>query len=360
MSRDPHPGNPLTPATLNGYSYVHQNPVNLTDPSGLYVGPIDGYVEGFAASIAFPIFPGVQTPAFDPVDGNLLTVASGILNYLEKIIAIDPFRCLDGPSLFPRWVRRHQPLFSRELVYDFAHMQSARFAPQSLGAGGVDLTSDPLNFEIYLSLYAGPITGLASHDNIEGYTQNATNSAGGGLSAPTSLFAKHLTFSLGGAVNTNSAKQPNSLEALRNLWRDILRADKSTEVTSLVMGGSVGWTVKPSYSSSGKVGSGGNIGWITSTFMEPGSLTSYTNPPGAKPGLGEIGAMARDITTGIRYQTLWTDFWNKRDEILTISGSNLSYGSPLGLTIPGSLIAGPRLSAAENLFGYYAPSVWGN
>jgi hypothetical protein len=51
--------------------------------------------------------------------------------------------------------------------------------------------------EVYLSLYAGPITGLASHDNIEGYTQNATNSAGLGLSAPTPYLAKHLTFSLG-------------------------------------------------------------------------------------------------------------------------------------------------------------------
>ena len=34
MSRDPFPGWPTLPASQHGYSYVHNNPVNLTDPSG--------------------------------------------------------------------------------------------------------------------------------------------------------------------------------------------------------------------------------------------------------------------------------------------------------------------------------------
>ena len=34
MSRDPFPGWQTVPASQHGYSYVHNNPVNLTDPSG--------------------------------------------------------------------------------------------------------------------------------------------------------------------------------------------------------------------------------------------------------------------------------------------------------------------------------------
>jgi hypothetical protein len=34
MSRDPFPGWQTLPASQHGYSYVHNNPVNLTDPSG--------------------------------------------------------------------------------------------------------------------------------------------------------------------------------------------------------------------------------------------------------------------------------------------------------------------------------------
>ncbi|MCA9932403.1 MAG: RHS repeat-associated core domain-containing protein [Ardenticatenaceae bacterium] len=34
MSRDPFPGIPTMPATQHGYSYAHNNPINLTDPSG--------------------------------------------------------------------------------------------------------------------------------------------------------------------------------------------------------------------------------------------------------------------------------------------------------------------------------------
>ncbi len=35
QSRDPFPGDTTLPASQNGYSYVHNNPVNYTDPSGL-------------------------------------------------------------------------------------------------------------------------------------------------------------------------------------------------------------------------------------------------------------------------------------------------------------------------------------
>jgi RHS repeat-associated protein len=39
MSRDPFPGWQTVPASQHGYSYVHNNPVNLTDPSGEFVPP---------------------------------------------------------------------------------------------------------------------------------------------------------------------------------------------------------------------------------------------------------------------------------------------------------------------------------
>ncbi|MCP4358534.1 MAG: RHS repeat-associated core domain-containing protein, partial [Chloroflexi bacterium] len=42
MSRDPFPGVPTMPASQHGYSYVHNNPVNLTDPSGEIVPVIIG------------------------------------------------------------------------------------------------------------------------------------------------------------------------------------------------------------------------------------------------------------------------------------------------------------------------------
>jgi RHS repeat-associated protein len=40
MSRDPFPGWQTLPASQHGYSYVHNNPVNLTDPSGEFVPPV--------------------------------------------------------------------------------------------------------------------------------------------------------------------------------------------------------------------------------------------------------------------------------------------------------------------------------
>ena len=37
LSRDAHLGNISVPASINGYNYAHQNPINLTDPTGLFV-----------------------------------------------------------------------------------------------------------------------------------------------------------------------------------------------------------------------------------------------------------------------------------------------------------------------------------
>jgi RHS repeat-associated protein len=53
MSRDPFPGWQTVPASQHGYSYVHNNPVNLTDPSGEFVPP--ALVAGAAACAANPL-----------------------------------------------------------------------------------------------------------------------------------------------------------------------------------------------------------------------------------------------------------------------------------------------------------------
>jgi RHS repeat-associated protein len=47
LTRDPFPGWQTVPASQHGYSYVHNNPVNLTDPSGEFVPLIPLIVGGF-------------------------------------------------------------------------------------------------------------------------------------------------------------------------------------------------------------------------------------------------------------------------------------------------------------------------
>jgi RHS repeat-associated protein len=42
LTRDPFPGAPTIPASQHPYTYVHNNPVNLTDPSGNCAEPLSG------------------------------------------------------------------------------------------------------------------------------------------------------------------------------------------------------------------------------------------------------------------------------------------------------------------------------
>jgi RHS repeat-associated protein len=349
LQKDPHPGETSAPATLNGYNYVHQNPVNLTDPSGEYVGPIDGYVEGLAVSFAYPLLPGLDIPNISvPKTGLAASLTAALYNIVEKL-AIKG--CITGLKDGYRWPRMHQTLWARELVYDFAHMQSAQFAPEMLSTGGADVTSDILNIEVYISLYSGPIVGLGKRSDIRGYLENATTSAGFGASIPASDFT---TVGLGLALNTNSSKRPDLYEAFNNLFRDAFDPQKSTEVTSLVFGGSGGITPRSSFSPSGKVSFGGNIGWSPTTY-QVGLPTDYTAGPDTEPTVIELNTMARDITTGIRFQAIWSDFWNDDigRSIFTPSLSNLSYGSPLGPSAPFLPSAGQRVNAVENLYGYW-------
>jgi RHS repeat-associated protein len=51
MSRDPFPGWQTVPASQHGYSYVHNNPVNLTDPSGEFVPLLPLIVGGFVIGV---------------------------------------------------------------------------------------------------------------------------------------------------------------------------------------------------------------------------------------------------------------------------------------------------------------------
>ena len=43
LSRDSYPGSTSDPMSLNRYSYVHNNPVNMVDPSGHNAGPLESF-----------------------------------------------------------------------------------------------------------------------------------------------------------------------------------------------------------------------------------------------------------------------------------------------------------------------------
>ena len=77
MSRDPFPGWAKLPASQHPYSYVHNNPVNLTDPSGNCVfGGVDTLICGGIALGAFVIY--VAWDALVDVSSEIGQVAGGI------------------------------------------------------------------------------------------------------------------------------------------------------------------------------------------------------------------------------------------------------------------------------------------
>ncbi len=70
VSRDPWPGLAEFPQSLNGYPYVVNNPVNLTDPSGLDCGLSHPWE--CRGGIPIPIWPVVPMEAPDiPIEFNL-------------------------------------------------------------------------------------------------------------------------------------------------------------------------------------------------------------------------------------------------------------------------------------------------
>jgi hypothetical protein len=220
--------------TLNGYNYVHQNPVNLIDPSGKYVGPVDGYVEGLQIAIALPS--GVSLPNFASPIGELRGISTGIA--LWNVLK---FACFRWKATF-LWPRNHQAIYAKEVVYDFKHLQSAQFRPAPRpdllnlpNSWGTDASTSFYDMDIYASIYAGPIVGLAGKRNIIGYTDGVVNGLNLGLSGQVDKI------SVGGgvAVNTSSSDQVGVLNAFSELGEDA-RSGYNIQVTSVTFGGSIG------------------------------------------------------------------------------------------------------------------------
>jgi RHS repeat-associated protein len=313
LQEDPYSGDTFWPATLNGYNYAHQNPINLTDPSGERVGLIDGYVEGYQVAIAFP--------AIEALPFNLL------------------WKCDQ------RWpvVRRHVSLRAQELVYDFHHLQSAIFRPKS---NGYDYSSD-LSVEAYIAFYAGQIVGLAEHRNIDGYKLGLTTSYNLGGSAQY----LRITAGLGAALNTN-AQGVDPIDGLRQLLTDALSGEaENVQVTSFTVGGSLGVApgAGPGFSSGGKAKGTGSFAWATTE--RDGPILYYERTYEDRTSLRPVNAMAFDIGTGARFEAMrqgQADLWTS----LSSLGQLSMISNPMFWM--SSMLPKQRYNAVNQLYGYQA------
>ncbi|NJL54600.1 RHS repeat-associated core domain-containing protein [bacterium] len=76
ISPDPLEGDPRNPMSLNAYAYAHDNPINLTDPSGLSPIPNPGGSFGSRAG-------GMATASVPPVMGRPDPLAT--LNWINGV-----------------------------------------------------------------------------------------------------------------------------------------------------------------------------------------------------------------------------------------------------------------------------------
>jgi RHS repeat-associated protein len=169
ISHDPCPGDRLRPQSFNGWSYVENNPVNLTDPTGL-------------------------TPDF-PTHCRTVLSKAAYEQCVRSYFKLDPIGeaapclvkgnpgCYYGPIPYraPGYVEGFSatgtvvlgPTWGKEVVYDFATMERQVFeyfgiaVNDSIGLGGQN--------------YVGVIAGFRSWRNITKDYQGSFNLVSGGI-----------------------------------------------------------------------------------------------------------------------------------------------------------------------------------
>jgi RHS repeat-associated protein len=312
-SKDPWLGNELRPQSMNGWSYVENNSINLTDPSGKYVGPIDGYVEGMQVGVAIPV-----------------------TWLIDRIM-----QCPDWSRAIP--VRYHISILASELVYDFEHLQSAIFDVSY--RRGADVSSDR-TIEVYFARYAGPIIGLAERGNIDGYQQGTTYSYGLGGSTQVQRFS----VGLGASLSTN-VQDANGTEGVKRLLKDAFSKGNNIQVTSLTFGSSVGGPAAGlGFSTGGKAKGTGSF--AVAVTERAGPILYYEVTEEDRNSLRPVNAMALDIGTGARFEAMrqgQADFWEYWRSL-----GNLAQSMNLLFWITNPTYLSQRTSAVGNLYGYQA------
>lgn len=152
LSRDPWEGADLWPQTMNGWSYVTGNPVNLTDASGLYPPIVEKLLSCYSDNpdpicYEYGLLPG-------PVKGKT-PIPPTLSSPTTPTISTYPRQCRTGDMFTsPGYAEGFAGSFSGnfvtegiqgiEIVYDFATMERAsfEFAGEPLGTIG-DIQTKP-------------------------------------------------------------------------------------------------------------------------------------------------------------------------------------------------------------------------
>ncbi len=176
MGKDPWSGNPGKPQSMNGWSYVDNNPINWTDPSG---------------RTPFRAQHCIDSAFFYPDDyANCVRQVYGLnTGWLENADHGYPFLggpwCWYGPVPYraPGYIEGASgsgaifagETYGREVVYDFATMQRERFEYNGvIFQNGVGTT---------ISAYIGEVRGLRTSQFGHGYSDKQFEEDYGGLFA---------------------------------------------------------------------------------------------------------------------------------------------------------------------------------